>query len=76
MLSHGWFLQMIKPDVLVVLFDPGLNGMSYLSNVDLPTLAGDAVNTQCFHAKVIIDGLKETGDPPRWEAYSFYVISW
>jgi hypothetical protein len=63
---------MIQPDVQVVLHDPGLNGMSSLSNVDLPTFAGDAVTTSCFQT-VILNMLKETGDLPWWEVYSFDV---
>jgi hypothetical protein len=56
-------------------FDPVLNGMPSLTNIDLTTFTGDAVDTSCFQAKVILDGLKETGDLPRWETYSFYVMS-
>jgi hypothetical protein len=36
---------MIKPDVLAILLEPGLNVMSGLCNVDLPTLKEDAVYT-------------------------------
>jgi hypothetical protein len=38
--SHGQFLQLIKTDMLTVLFDPGFNGMTALSNADLSTSAG------------------------------------
>jgi hypothetical protein len=37
-IQDGQFLQMIKPDVPMVLFDSGLIGLLNLSNVDLPTL--------------------------------------
>jgi hypothetical protein len=56
---------MIKPDVMVVLLHPSLRGMPDLSSVDLPTLAGDAVNVWCFQAEVILHEPKETGDLPR-----------
>jgi hypothetical protein len=59
-LRHSLFLQVIKPDVPVVFLDPGYNGIPGLSNVVLPTLAGDAVHALYFQAKVIFDGLKET----------------
>jgi hypothetical protein len=42
-----------------------------LYNIDLPTLTGDAVNVWCLHAKVILDGLKETGNLPRQVVCSF-----
>jgi hypothetical protein len=66
---------MIKTDVPVVLLDPDLNGTLSLSNVDLPTLAGDAINVQCFQAEIILDRLKENDDLSRQEAYSFDVMS-
>jgi len=40
MLGRGWFLSMIKPDDLVVLFDPSISGMPGLCIVDLHTLVG------------------------------------
>jgi hypothetical protein len=46
-----------------------------LSNVDLTTLAGDAVNIQCFHTEIILDRLKEIDNPPRQEACCFDVMS-
>jgi len=61
--------------VLVLLLDPGLNEMSDLTNVDLTTFTGDAVDTSCFQAKVILDRTKDTGNLPRWEAYSFHAMS-
>jgi hypothetical protein len=39
---------MKKSDMLMVLFDPGLDGMPSLSNTDLATLAGYAVYARCF----------------------------
>jgi hypothetical protein len=51
--------------MLMVLFDPGLNGTPNLSSVDLPTLAEDGVFVWCFQAKVILYGLKETSNHPR-----------
>lgn len=55
--------------------DPTFNGMLGLSNVNLITFAGDAVNTWCFKAEFILGRPKETGNFPRWEVYSFDVIS-
>jgi hypothetical protein len=52
---------MIKPEVLDVLLEPGLNGMPSLSIEDFTTLTEDAVNVQCFQAKDILDRTKETG---------------
>jgi hypothetical protein len=66
---------MIHPDVPVVLLKPGLNGMSSLSDVDLTTFTWHAVNARCFPVKVMFDRLKETSNLPRWEAYSFDVMS-
>jgi len=56
--------------VPVVLLDPGPHGMPGLSIVDLTTFAEDVVHASCFQARVILDGLKETGDHPSWEIYS------
>jgi hypothetical protein len=56
---------MIKLDVL---FDPGLIGLSGLSNVNLPTLTGSAVSTSYLQAKVMLHELKETGSLLRHEA--------
>jgi hypothetical protein len=50
---------MIKSEVLMVLFDPGLNGTPSLSSVDLPTFTGNALFALCFQAKVTLGGLKE-----------------
>jgi len=36
--------------------------MLRLSNVDLPTIAGDAIYTRCFQAKVILNRQKKTDD--------------
>jgi hypothetical protein len=72
-LGQGRFVRMIQPDVLVVLLDPGLSGMPGLPNVDL-TFAGDAVDSSCFQAKVILDELKETGDLPGQDAYNFFLL--
>jgi len=63
---------MIQSDVLL---DPGLSGMPSLSNVDLTMFAGDAVNTSCFEAKVILDRPKETDDLPRWRPTVLMVMS-
>jgi hypothetical protein len=40
----------------MVVLGPCLNRMSSLSNVDLPTLAGAAINTKYFHSEVIFVG--------------------
>jgi len=48
----------------------GLNKMPCLFSVYLTTLTGDAVSAHYFQTEVFLDGLKETGDPPRWEAYT------
>jgi hypothetical protein len=61
--------------VPVVLLDPGLNGTTSLTNVDLTTFTGDAVDARYFQARVILERPKETGDLPGQEAYSFYVMS-
>jgi hypothetical protein len=52
----------------MVLLDPSLNGMPSLTDVDLTTFAGDAIDASYFQAKGIPDGPKETGDLPRQEA--------
>jgi hypothetical protein len=65
---------MILPGVAVALLDPGLNGTPGMTNVDLTTFAEVAVDASCSQIKVILDGPKKTGDRPRREAYSFYVV--
>jgi hypothetical protein len=54
----------------MVLFDPGLNGMPGLSNVNSSTLTGNAVYYRCRQANVILDRARKTGNPYRWEAYT------
>jgi len=61
-LCHDCVCQILKLHVPVVLFDPGLNGTVGFCNVDLPTFAGDAVYTRCFHAKYSLDALQETSN--------------
>jgi len=62
-LSYSRFVRMLQSDVLVVLLDPGLNGMPSLSIVDFTTFTD--VNTSYFQPKVILDRWKETGDLSR-----------
>jgi hypothetical protein len=62
---------MMQPDVQVVFLGSGLNGTPGLTNVDLTTFAGVAVDARCFQARVILDGPKETGDLHRRETDSF-----
>jgi hypothetical protein len=56
-LGHGLFIRMIQPNALLVLLDPGLNGMPSLANAALTTFTGSAVDTSCSQDKVILDGL-------------------
>jgi hypothetical protein len=65
---------MIQTDISVMLLDPGFNETSCLPIAELPTFAGDDLHTWCFHVEFILDGLKETGILPRWEANSFDAI--
>jgi hypothetical protein len=69
MLGHGSFLWLMKLDVPMPL-DPVASGTPGSC-----TLAGYAVNAQCFQAEVILGGPKETVDLPGREAYSFDVMS-
>jgi hypothetical protein len=66
-LSHGWFLWVIKPDVSMLLFDPGLNGEPHFTNEDLLTFIGDTLYARGFQAKGILDWLKETANLLRQE---------
>jgi hypothetical protein len=61
--------------VLVVLLDPVLNGMHGFSNVDLTIFTGDAVNTRCFKAEVILVRPKGTGSLSGLEACSLDIMS-
>jgi hypothetical protein len=62
MLCLARFLQMTKPDMPVALFYPGWNEMPFSH------IAGSAVYAHCLQTKIIIDGPKEDGNLPRWEA--------
>jgi hypothetical protein len=66
----GWY----NLNVSVVLLEPCLNGMPSLTNVGLTTFIG-MPDASYFHTKVISDWVKETGNLPRQEAYSFEVVS-
>jgi hypothetical protein len=55
---------------MVLFLDSGLSGMPGLF-----TFTGDAVNSRCFQARVIVGGPKEADDLPRLEAYNFDVMS-
>jgi len=50
---------MIQPNVPVESLNPGLNGTPRLTNVDFTTFAGDAVDTSCFQANVILNGQRK-----------------
>jgi hypothetical protein len=43
--------------------------------VTLTTFRGDAVDTSCFQAKVILDGTKKTGDLPRGARPTVFMLS-
>lgn len=45
-----------------VLLVPGFQGNACLSNVEVPRLAGNTVNTWCFEGCVVFDNSEETGD--------------
>jgi hypothetical protein len=60
---------MILPEVLLLLLDPCFNGMPDFPMKAISTLTRDAVNSRCFEAMIILEGLEETGDLPRLEAY-------
>jgi hypothetical protein len=73
--SHSQFVRKEQPDVPVVLFDPVLNGIPGLTSVHLKShLQGMLWMPGCSQAKVICVGPKETGDLPRWKAYSFVMF--
>jgi hypothetical protein len=42
--GHSRFVLLFQMDVVLVLLDPGLQGVANLANVDLTTLAGHAVD--------------------------------
>jgi hypothetical protein len=46
-----------------------------MTDVDLTTFAGHAVDTSCFQVEVILDGPKETGDLAWQKADSFCYTS-
>jgi len=47
------------PQVCAVLLDPSLSRTPSLTSVDLITFAGDAVDTSCFQANVILNGQRK-----------------
>jgi hypothetical protein len=47
-LCHCLYIRMVNSDTPMVLFDPDLDGMPGLSNVDLVTFTEDAVYARCF----------------------------
>jgi hypothetical protein len=70
--SHGQNVGVLElHTVHAVLLNPELNEMLGFTNTDLNTLTGNPVNTGCFEDKIILDGPKETGGLPKWEAYNF-----
>jgi proteasome lid subunit RPN8/RPN11 len=54
--------QLSEPDVSVVFFHPGPNGLACLSNVDLTTFTGDAVHTWGLQPLVVLHRTKAAGD--------------
>ena len=69
-----WFVWMSKPYVPVVLFYSGLYRSTILSDVDLTTLAGYAVNPRSTQSQVVLHRTKETGDLTRRQAITFSVV--
>jgi hypothetical protein len=53
-LSHCW-LGLFKPDLLLVFFQPGLNRLASLFNVDLTTFIGYAVYAWSLQSQVILN---------------------
>ena len=58
----------------MVLFYSGLYRLTSLSNAHLTTLAGYAVNPRSLQSHVVLHGMKETGDLPRWQTNTFDVV--
>jgi hypothetical protein len=52
---------MLQTDVALVLFDPGLNGMAGLPDVDFTTLAGHAVHIRSLESQVCFTGRRKLG---------------
>lgn len=50
-LCHCWLLQIIKPNMLMVLLHTGLDGTSSLPGINLPTFSWDAVYAWCLMAR-------------------------
>jgi hypothetical protein len=48
----GLLVQIIKTDMLMELFNPGVNGMSCLPNIDLIALTGGVVYFRFFTLKM------------------------
>jgi hypothetical protein len=47
---RGWFVGMIKSDILMVLLDPDINWMACLPNIDLTLLTGYNTYLQYLHS--------------------------
>jgi hypothetical protein len=52
--GHGRFIWMLQMNVLVVLLDPGFNGMASLPNIDSTTFAGYAVHAWSLESQVVL----------------------
>jgi hypothetical protein len=50
------------PNIMMALLDLGFKETACLSQVNLPILEGDAINTQHFLRQIILDGLEESED--------------
>ena len=68
------FVRLPKPYVPVVLLYSGLYRLTTLSDVDLTTLTGYAVNPQSPQSHVVLHRTKESGDLPRRQAITFNVV--
>jgi hypothetical protein len=74
MFCYHQFVRIPKPYVPVVLLYSGIYRSTTLSDVDLTTLGGYAVNPQSPHSQVVLHRMKETGNLPRQHAITFSVV--
>jgi hypothetical protein len=72
---YSQFFWLYQPYVLLMLFYPGLNGMTFLSKIHFTTFTGDTINPRSLQSKVILNLVKKFEDILMWKSNTLDVIS-
>ena len=74
MFRHRRFFWMPQPHVAAMLFNPGGDGPTSLSDVHPAALTGDTVHAWSPQPQIVLHRTDEAGDLPRRQAHTLNVV--